>query len=35
MRTTMKAFSGPARVLVQRRHVDHMRISTALCRDDS
>ena len=34
MRTAMKAFSGAARVLVRRRHVDHMRTSTALCCDD-
>jgi hypothetical protein len=34
MRTAMKACSQAGRVLVRRRHVDHMRISTALCCDD-
>jgi hypothetical protein len=31
MRTAMQACSQAVRVLVRRRHVDHMRISTALC----
>ena len=31
MRTAMKACCQADRVLVRRRHVDHMRISTALC----
>jgi len=34
MRTAMKACSQAGRVLVRRRHVDHMRISTALCCDN-
>jgi hypothetical protein len=34
MRVAMEACSGPDRVLVRRRHVDHMRTSTALCPGD-